>query len=456
MTNWTKAGWIKAGAFCAMAGLAGCGVTYISPTVNEAAGDVQVRVMDLTAQTVLMANAAPYTPRALPAVFYQTTGGGAMVQAAGLPSPPFLPDERRGALDLRIPPTPAVGPYTIGVGDVLLLSTQPSGDVSELSGLIAAQNQRQGYTVRDDGTISIPAVGSVSVEGMTVDQAEARLFEVMLDNAFDPAFSLEVSEFNSKRVAVGGAVGTTALVPITLNRLTLVDALTAAGGVQVQDEEFASVRIYRDGTLYQIPFQDYLARSDLQNLTLVAGDAVYVDTTYDLDRALAFYQQQINVISLRRSAQQDAFAQLSQEIGLRRSALDEERNLFTTREGLGAEARDYVYLAGEVASQARMAMPYGQQVTLADVLYEQGGFEATTGNPSQIYVLRSSDNPADFGAVTAWHLDAANMAKMSLATRFEMRPNDIIFIEAQPITTWNRALQQALPTLITTAARAAG
>jgi polysaccharide biosynthesis/export protein len=429
--------WIVAGALCALTGLAGCGVSYINSAVRENAGDVQVRQMDLTAQTVLIANAAPYVPRDLPAVFYQTTGGGGLPQATGLPDAPFLPDEQRGALELRIPPDPTTGPYTIGVGDVLLLSTQPSGDVAELSGLIAAQNQRQGYTVRDDGTISVPAIGSVQVEGMTVDEAEARLFEVFLDNALDPAFSLEVAEFNSKRVAIGGAVGLTALVPVALNRLTLVDALTAAGGVQVQDEQFASIRIYRDGTLYQIPFEDYLARSDLQNLTLVAGDAVYVDTTYNLDRALAFYQQQIDVISLRRSA------------------LDEERSLFTTREGLGAEDRDYIYLAGEVTSQSRLPMPFGQQVTLADMLYENGGFDVTTGNPSQIYVLRSSDNPADFGAVTAWHLDASNMVKMSLATRFEMRPNDIIFIAAQPITTWNRALQQFLPTLITSAAGAA-
>ena len=135
--------------------------------------------------------------------------------------------------------------------------------------------------------------------------------------------------------------------------------------------------------------------------------------------------------------------------------LEEQRGNFEARTGLGAEDRDYVYLAGEVVQQARFALPYNQQATLADVLYENGGFETTVGNPSEIYVLRASDNPAEFGAVTAWHLNAKNIVNMTLATQFRMHPDDIIFIEAQPITSWNRALAQTIPNLIGTATRVA-
>jgi polysaccharide export outer membrane protein len=37
---------------------------------------------------------------------------------------------------------------------------------------------------------------------------------------------------------------------------------------------------------------------------------------------------------------------------------------------------------------------------------------------------------------------------MSLATRFKMQPNDIVFIAEQPITRWNRALKQVFPSVI--------
>jgi polysaccharide export outer membrane protein len=53
------------------------------------------------------------------------------------------------------------------------------------------------------------------------------------------------------------------------------------------------------------------------------------------------------------------------------------------------------------------------------------------------------------GAVTAWHLDASNAVNLIVATRMEMRPNDVIFIAEQPITRWNRVIQQFVPTLIT-------
>jgi polysaccharide export outer membrane protein len=308
--------------------------------------------------------------------------------------------------------------------------------------------------VRDDGAISIPQVGPVEIRGLTIDEAEQRLFERFVEAGLGPNFSLEVAEFNSRTVTVGGAVGSPAVLPVTLNMLTLDEALTAAGGIQVSTPEFASIRIYRDGTLYQIPLNSYTQSGEFRSTPLAPGDSVFVDTTYDLDRALEYFTQEINVANQRREVRAAALQELQAEISLRRAALEEARSLFQTRTELGAEERDYVYLAGEVGEQARFPLPYNQQATLADALYENQGFENETANPSEIYVLRASEDP--FGPVTAWHLNARNAANLVLATEFQLRPNDIIFIEEQPITRWNRAFQQFFPTLISTATSAAG
>lgn len=436
---------------------AGCGVVYTSPNVSREAGtDIDVRVIKLTPETVLLANRTPYSPRNLPQEFFaaasahQGPGGGA------LPAAPVLPDERPGRMELRPPPEIAPQPYRLGVGDVVLLATKKSGSsIEELSGLLAAQTQRQGYTISDDGGISIPDIGRVEIAGLTLQEAQDKIFRFLLEQQVDPSFSLEVAEFNSQRVTVGGAVRNAVRVPITLRPLTLGEALTATGGMQVRDEQYASIRIYRAGTLYQIPYEDYLARPALREIKLLNGDAVFVDTTYDLDRALEFYRQEIDVIRLRSQARNDTLSMLRSEIELRRGMLQERRNNFEARQEYGAEARDYVYLSGEVFKQSRKALPYEQQATLADVLYDAGGFRTETANAGNIYVLRPSSDPAEFGAVTAWHLDAGNAVNMTLATRMQMRPNDIVFIEEQPITKWGRALQQFLPTLINTAARTA-
>ena len=55
----------------------------------------------------------------------------------------------------------------------------------------------------------------------------------------------------------------------------------------------------------------------------------------------------------------------------------------------------------------------------------------------------------------AWQLDAGNAAAFLVATRFEMRPNDVIFMSEQPVTRWNRVVNQITPALINTGLRTA-
>ena len=99
----------------------------------------------------------------------------------------------------------------------------------------------------------------------------------------------------------------------------------------------------------------------------------------------------------------------------------------------------------------RFDLPFGRHATLADALYVEGGFNSETGDPSQIYVLRGT---SDGERVTAYHLNAKNVVDLVVATRFQMRPNDIVFIAEQPVTRWNRALQQIMPSLILSTAAA--
>ncbi|MDK3017755.1 polysaccharide biosynthesis/export family protein [Pseudodonghicola flavimaris] len=436
--------------------LSACGVTYTSPKVRDQAAGLAVREVALTAETVLVANRSPYTPRPLPLAFHQNAGMGSGLKGIGaLPDTPYVPEIKPEPLELRAPPQVTPPPYRIGIGDEVLLATKGTGStIEELTGLLAAQNRREGYTVRDDGAIAIPDIGQIQIAGRTLEDAESAVFNALVERQIDPAFSLEVAQFNSKRVAVGGAVQSPRLVPITLTPLTLHEALTASGGISLRDKGFASIRIYRTGDLYQIPLQTYLRSSALQNTYLLNGDAVYVDTTYDLDRAVEFYRQKIDVINLRREARATALEELQAEVDLRRGTLEEHRSTFSSRLELEAEPRDYVYVTGEVRTQNRVPLPYEQQTSLADVLYGNGGFQTRTGDAAHIYVLRSSPRPEEFGAVTAWRLDGRNAATLALATRMQMRPNDIIFVQEQPITTWGRALDQFLPSLLNAGADA--
>jgi polysaccharide export outer membrane protein len=107
--------------------------------------------------------------------------------------------------------------------------------------------------------------------------------------------------------------------------------------------------------------------------------------------------------------------------------------------------RDYAYVTGEFSTQTRVPLPFNKTASLADIIYEVGGVKPITGNSGQVYVLRATEKN---DAVTAFHLDMANVGNIPLATKFVVKPNDVIFAEEQPITKWSRALEQFFPTLI--------
>lgn len=422
--------------------LASCGQIYIAPGIDDPTAGANVAIVPLDQGTVVQANQSSYRPRQIPAVFSQNAGGGGSVRGIGALPDPVLDQQRRpGFVQTSLPAPTSARPYEIGVGDVLVLATaRAASSIEELSGLLAAQNSRQGYTVQDDGAIAIPDVGRVQLAGLNLEEAEAEVFQRLVENQLDPTFSLEVAEFNSKRVTIGGAVRNPLIVPITLSPVSLKEALAVAGGAATTDLQFTTVRLYRDGTLYQVPLNE-LPGTDV---ILQAGDSIFVDTDYQLEQAQAYFAEQITLTTLRQSGRAQALNELETEIGLRRAALNEDRTNFQARIELDAVDRDFVYLTGEVTEQGRFPLPFGRQATLADALFAQGGALPETGNPAEIYLLRGTRS----GAVTAYHLNARNPANLILATQLQLRPNDILFVAQQPVTQWNRVVQQLVPSLI--------
>ncbi|MDV4167582.1 polysaccharide biosynthesis/export family protein [Rhodovulum sp. FJ3] len=443
----------RAAALCLAMGVSACGVAYHSPKVQEIASDgAKVRVVPLTTETVLVANRTTYEPQALPAIFNTTAGSASSLRGAGaLPPTANVPERRPAALETRLPPAVTQGPYKIGVGDVIVLAT-PSGaqtSVEQLSGLLAAQSRRQGYTVQDDGAIAIPDVGRVKIAQMTLEEAEAEIFRALVENQINPTFSLEIAEFNSKKVSIGGAVSSPRVASITLTPLYLDEALALSGGVTDVDPDYTTVRLYRQGALYQLPLRQLYAQDGLQRIQLIEGDSVFVDTEFQLDQAEAYFAEQIRLAEFKQTARVQALNELEVEVAIRRAQLAEARQNFETRLELGAVKQDYVYLTGEVRTQTRFALPFGQKATLADAIYDgAGGIPTETGNVRQIYVLRGSEDPREYNAVTAYNLDASNAANLLVATRFELRPNDVIFVAEQPVTRWGRVIDQITPSLV--------
>ena len=502
------------------ASLAGCAAVYTSPAVygsasaGAPASAFQVAVVPLTVETAMNANLDPYVPARLPDAFRPAPAdpqpalsagdtrmpdlpspdvaavSGARAEAPRLPPAATDPARRAEALETRLPPEEPARPYRIGVADVLLLSTNTAGaTLADVPSLLAAQSARQGYVVQDDGAIAVPDVGRIGVAGLSLEEAEAEIFQALVAQRLDPSFSLEIADFRSQRVSIGGAVRQPMVQPITLRPLFLSEALNFAGGVATENLDDAVVRLIRDGQSYRIPVRRVFDDAELGDIRLRDGDAVYVDADFDIRQARAFFEEQLRLreAQLReeefrfrqRQAETDEVrfgvtlaqfelqkAQLRQQLSQMRIGVANynlsrnadaradqtaQRAAFRERLELGAVARDHVFVTGEVRQPRRTALPFETRASLADVLFENGGVNINFGDYAEIYVLRQTEATAP-GGLTAYRLNGRNAANLSVATVMEMRPNDIVFVAEQPITVWNRVINQLTPNLLSQAA----
>ena len=455
---------IRAFSFCAaLTALAGCGVIYTAPDVSDGrplgsayGTDYDVKVVPMTYESSAAANLVTYVPARLPLAF-QPGASARAGSTIGAPSLPGLPPATARAtsrptfLADEFPPLTEPEPYRIGVSDELLLSVNgASASLENLPGLITAQSKREGYIVQDDGAIAIPDAGRIRVANMTLADAEAEIFQALVNAGIDPSFSLEIAEFKSQRVSVGGLVNAPTLVPITLKPLYLHEAVQLAGGVVAPDPSTTRVQLFRDGRIYQIGLERFETDPATRRVTLRDGDSIYVSSEYRLDEAQRYFEEQLRLREER--LQNTQFLIQIDQIRAQREQIAQdrlagERDLFKERLELGAVERHYAYRTGEVAKPGRVALPFERSMNLADVLFDEGGIDIEHGDYGEIYVIRAETDPQKNGGLTAYHLDAENAANLAVATRFEVRPNDVVFVAEQPVTSWNRALSQILPQL---------
>ena len=413
--------------------LTGCGIAYQPTSVRDDASE-NIRVVHLTPETVLEANSSPYAPQSWPTAFVSIDESEKSEKNDKTRGPVFDPQRLDGVIEWQMPdPEPLT--YVIGVGDVLTLNMQLKeslGDV--LNGLVASQSSQRGFRVQDDGVVSIPDIGRVVIGGLTLNEAESTIYQHLVAAGVSPSFSIEITEFNSQKISVSGSVKSPRVLPLTLQPLYLDEAIYESGGFAISDASFIIVRLYRNGSIYQIFGPELYNQSSANRILLKDGDTIIVDVTDEYDR----------ILGLREQAEARSLERLETHTRIKAN----NASSLLSRMQYGSIPREYVYIIGEVFQQSRYTLPFEHKAVLADALLESGGgVSPLTGNPQQIYVLRGGGDLENFAPITALHLDAKNVANFLLATRLELRPKDVVFVGTQPITNWNRMINQIIPSL---------
>ena len=103
--------------------------------------------------------------------------------------------------------------------------------------------------------------------------------------------------------------------------------------------------------------------------------------------------------------------------------------------------REHVLIVGETGTQSSIPINSIERQTLSDTLFGAPLLNKVTSDFSQIYVLRKIKK-----VFNAYHLDITDPTRVSFASKFEMRPDDIIFVATQPLSLYSRTLTQILGT----------
>ena len=108
---------------------------------------------------------------------------------------------------------------------------------------------------------------------------------------------------------------------------------------------------------------------------------------------------------------------------------------------VNSQSRNQVYVLGEFG-QVEPVPILEQGLNLAQVLGETKGLNAVTANAAKIYVVR--DNP-DYQRTNIYYVDMQTITNLAIANRFEMQPNDILYVDPTGLTRWNRIISSILP-----------
>lgn len=168
------------------------------------------------------------------------------------------------------PRAAAAEQYRLALGDTIRISVFQSPDLS-----LEAR-------ITEAGVISYPLLGSVSLSGLTVAEAEQRIANGLRTGNFvkQPQVSITVVQARGNQVSVLGQVGRPGRYPLETGEVRLSDILATAGGVAATGSEVIVVVGTRNGQTFRTEVDlptVFGANRRNADVLLQNGDVIWVE-----------------------------------------------------------------------------------------------------------------------------------------------------------------------------------
>jgi polysaccharide export outer membrane protein len=276
--------------------------------------------------------------------------------------------------------------YVLGPGDQIVIRTIQVKEFGD-----------KPFHLEANGTVNLPLVGRVDLNGLSLVQAEAAITKAIEKYYFNPDIAVTVAEFRAQPVSVMGAVGTPG-VHEARGRVTLLEVLSSAGGVR--GDAGPVVKITRQQRYGPIP---------LANAREAAGDTMVAEV--DLK----------SLIEARNPAE----------------------NIFVRPyDVIAVPGAEMVYVVGNVKRSGRIPLGGRSSISALEALSMAEGLDLKAA-PSRARIMRPSGTTPTAGRTEI----PVNLAKILSGKSSDvfLQPNDILFVPnsaAKGIT--SRAIEVAL------------
>ena len=106
--------------------------------------------------------------------------------------------------------------YILGAADIISINLTDSDDIDNT------------YLIDQDGMIDLPFIGKVKIDGLTLNEAQNVLMNVVESFYKNPDMQLNIEEFNSSKVYVVGAVRNQVTINLDQKPIKLIEAAIQA------------------------------------------------------------------------------------------------------------------------------------------------------------------------------------------------------------------------------------
>lgn len=293
------------------------------------------------------------------------------------------------------------GSEIIGPGDVL--------EVAIASGLTDKDQIKLPVRIANDGTATLPEIGTVQLSGFPPEAAESLIrMEAIQKNLYrNPSVTVTVSHARKNRIRVLGAVKDPGTFELPPSASDVVSAIAAAGGLAENAGENVEVRN---------PVTPAFSRPAIAGETGTPFSPVS-NTTEAVSIGRSMNSYRINLVS---AAKEGDGSYLVSDGGV-----------------IMVEKRDPepIQVIGLVRNPGRYDFPIGKDLHVLDALALAGGVSNQLAN--KIYVIRPLANSADPAVIELTIRDAKHSGNSNL----RLGPGDVVSIEQTPSTVILEALQ---------------